>query len=181
MIAQAEHWLLRALEALLVALLGAMVVMVFGNVVLRYAFNSGIDVSEELSRYVFVWLTYIAAVVVMRENGHLGVDTLVGALGTRGRRACMVISDLIVLACCALLLQGTLAQQQINASVTAPVTGLPLSYVNGVLYFAAIGIALITLGRLFRAATGQLTPRELAEFAGDYSLDPSRDLKSHLE
>ena len=38
------------LELLLVLLMAVMVVMVFGNVVLRYAFNSGITVSEELSQ-----------------------------------------------------------------------------------------------------------------------------------
>ena len=38
----------RLAEALLVLMLGAMVVMVFGNVVLRYGFNSGLDFSEEL-------------------------------------------------------------------------------------------------------------------------------------
>ena len=47
----------KLLELLLVLLLAAMVVMVFGNVVLRYAFNSGITVSEELSRWAFVWMT----------------------------------------------------------------------------------------------------------------------------
>ena len=60
-----------------VACLVAMVIMVFGNVVLRYALNSGILISEEMSRYCFIWLTYIGAMVAMREKGHLGVDTLV--------------------------------------------------------------------------------------------------------
>ena len=50
--------------------------MVFGNVVLRYAFNSGIAVSEELSRFFFVWLTFIGAIVAMRDGAHLGMDTL---------------------------------------------------------------------------------------------------------
>ena len=44
-----------ALEAVLVFVLGAMVVMVFANVVLRYGFGSGITVSEEISRFLFVW------------------------------------------------------------------------------------------------------------------------------
>ena len=44
--------LLRAIEWLLVALLGVMVVLVFGNVVLRYGFNSGITFSEEVSRFL---------------------------------------------------------------------------------------------------------------------------------
>jgi TRAP-type C4-dicarboxylate transport system permease small subunit len=181
MLANAERWVLRALEAALVILLAGMVVMVFGNVVLRYAFNSGIDISEELSRYFFVWLTYIGAVVVMRENGHLGVDTLVGAVGPRKRLVCMIVSDLIVLACCVMLLDGTWKQHEINASAVAPVTGLSMGYVYGVLYFAGLGIGFITLSRLIRALTGRLGEFELAEFAGDYSGNPSHDLKGHLE
>lgn len=179
--AQVEKLLIRGLEVLLVAMLGAMVIMVFGNVVLRYGFNSGIDLSEELSRYLFVWLTYIGAVVVMRENGHLGVDSVVGKLGDKGRLICMVFSDVIVLICCVMLLDGAWKQQAINASMVAPVTGIKMSYVNGILYFAGAGIGLITLMRLIRAATGRLGRFELAEFAGDYSGAPSHDLKGHLE
>ena len=43
------------LSVVMVACLALMVVLVFGNVVLRYAANSGIAVSEELSRWLFVW------------------------------------------------------------------------------------------------------------------------------
>src|SRR5659263_249407 len=64
----------KLLEFLVVVCMVAMVVMVFGNVVLRYGFNSGIDISDEMSRYCFIWLTYIGAMVAMREKGHLGVD-----------------------------------------------------------------------------------------------------------
>lgn len=37
-----------------------MVVLVFGNVVLRYGFNESILISEEISRWAFVWLTFLA-------------------------------------------------------------------------------------------------------------------------
>ena len=181
MMAQIEKYVLRSLEVILVAMLAGMVVMVFGNVVLRYGFNSGINVSEELSRYLFVWLTYIGAVVVMRENGHLGVDTVVGKLGDKGRLVCMVISDLIILVCCLMLIDGTWKQHEINSTMVAPVTGIKMSYVYGVLYFAGLGIGLITFLRLIRAVTGKLGQYELAEFSGDYSGDPSHDLKGHLE
>ena len=59
--------------------------MVFGNVVLRYGFNSGLTASEELSRLFFVWLTFLGAVVALREHGHLGVDTLVRRLPRPGQ------------------------------------------------------------------------------------------------
>jgi hypothetical protein len=62
----------RLLELLVVVALVAMVIMVFGNVVLRYGFNSGITMSDEMSRYCFIWLTYIGAMIAMREKGSPG-------------------------------------------------------------------------------------------------------------
>ena len=57
----------KLLEFLVVACLVAMVIMVFGNVVLRYGFNSGISISDEMSRYCFIWLTYIGAMVAAKK------------------------------------------------------------------------------------------------------------------
>lgn len=70
----------RGLSWLMAASLALMVVLVFTNVVLRYAFNSGIAMSEELSRWLFVWLTFLGAVVAMHERAHLGTDSLVPRL-----------------------------------------------------------------------------------------------------
>src|SRR5262249_16807536 len=112
--------LMRAVEALLALLLLAMVVMVFGNVVLRYAFNSGITMSEELSRFCFVWLTFIGAIVAMREGTHLGMDNLVARLPRAGKLACLGASQALIAGCCAVLLWGSWRQHDINASVAAP-------------------------------------------------------------
>ncbi len=70
----------RALTVLMALCLVAMVVMVFGNVVLRYGFNSGITLSEELSRWLFVWMTFLGAVVALADRTHLGTDALVSRL-----------------------------------------------------------------------------------------------------
>ena len=70
-----------------------MVVLVFGNVVLRYAFNSGITVSEELSRWLFVWLVFVGAVVALRDHAHLGMDSVVSRLPAWGKKACFLLSN----------------------------------------------------------------------------------------
>ena len=59
-------WICRLFVLLMVACLGLMVVMVFGNVVLRYGFNSGITVSEELSRWLLVWITFMGAIFALQ-------------------------------------------------------------------------------------------------------------------
>ncbi len=61
--------LTKAVEWVLITMFGIMAVLVFGNVVLRYGFNSGITASEELSRWLFVWMTFLGAIVAMRRHG----------------------------------------------------------------------------------------------------------------
>ena len=157
----------RLLEMLLVALLAGMALMVFGNVVLRYGFNSGIVVSEELSRYFFVWLTFIGAVVTFRENAHLGVETLVQRFPRNGRLVCMVLSDLVILLCVAVFFWGTWKQAPINATMAAPVVGISMIWVYGIGFVTSIGIGLLVLARLVRALTGRITDEEIAAFAGE--------------
>lgn len=150
-------------EALLAALLLGMVVMVFGNVVLRYAFNSGIGVSEELSRIFFVWLTFIGAVLATHEGAHLGMDAVVSRFGRRGKLVCGVFSQALILMCCGILLVGTWNQHEINATTMAPVTGMPLSYVFGMGYVTGIGIGVHALHRLWRMLSGRITDEELVD------------------
>lgn len=151
----------RAFDALLAALLLGMVLMVFGNVVLRYAFNSGILVSEELSRYFFIWLTFIGAVSVMRRNGHLGMDGVVQRLGPRGRRVALAITQVLILTACVTLFWGTWRQHEINATTKASITGLSMIWVFGVAYLTSGGIALMCLHTLWRLVAGRVSDADL--------------------
>src|SRR5688500_4112856 len=107
----------KLLKFLMALFLAIMVVLVFGNVVLRYAFNTGITVSEEVSRFLFVWLTFLGAIVAMREHGHLGVDMVVRALPAVGKKACLIVSQLLMLYATWLFLQGSWQQTVINLNV----------------------------------------------------------------
>ncbi|SES44744.1 TRAP transporter small permease [Rhizobium sp. NFR03] len=157
----------KALEVFLIVMLAAMTIMVFSNVVLRYVFNSGLNVSEELSRYCFVWVTFVGAVVTFRENSHLGIETLVMWFGRRGRIFCMILSNLIIALCSAIFFWGTWKQFNINATMHAPVTKLSMIWVYGIGLFTGSFMCIIALERVFRYATGRATEEEVATFAGE--------------
>jgi TRAP-type C4-dicarboxylate transport system permease small subunit len=122
-----------------------MVILVFGNVVLRYGFNSGITVSEEVSRYLFIWLTFIGAVIAMHEHAHLGVDSLVRELPRKGKLFCVVVSDLLMLAAVGLLFHGSWKQTLINMETKSPVSEVPLAliYVAGLVASVLMGILIL--------------------------------------
>lgn len=151
----------RALKAMIALCLALMVFLVFGNVVLRYVFNTGITLSEELSRWLFVYLVFLGAVVAMREHAHLGMDGIVKRLPPAGKKACLVASHLLMLWATWLLLKGSWVQTQINASSTAPSSGLSLGifYAVGIVYGVSVGA--ILLADLYRVLTGALRDDEL--------------------
>ncbi len=149
------------LRIAIVVCLAAMVIMVFGNVVLRYAFNMGLTTSEELSRFCFVWLTFLGAIVAMREHGHLGVDMLVRALPALGKKICLIVSQLLMLYVTWLLLQGSWEQTLINWDVAAPASGLSTGWFYGVGLVFGVSAGLILLHDLYRAVTGKLSEDEL--------------------
>lgn len=163
--------LCQGLDLLIATFLAVMVLMVFGNVVLRYVFNSGIAVSEELSRWLFVWMTFIGAVVALKEHAHLGTDMLVSRLGPAGKKVCLVLSQLLMLWMTWLIFAGSLAQARINLDVEAPVTGLPMAIVYAAGIAFAVPAALLLLRELWRTLSGRLRDDELV------MVQESEDLK----
>lgn len=148
-------------EFLIALMLALMVVLVFGNVVLRYGFNSGIAVSEEVSRWLFIWITFLGAVVALRERAHLGVDMLVSRLPVAGKKLCLAASYLCMLYILWLLYAGSLAQMRINWDTEAPVTGASMAIVYAAGAVFAVCAALILLTDFVRLLAGRLSVDEL--------------------
>jgi TRAP-type transport system small permease protein len=155
--------LTRLLEIVMVLCLLVMLVMVFGNVVLRLAFNTGIDLSEEIPRYAFVWMTFLGAIVGMRRRAHLGVDIVVQMLPALGRRICWAISQAIMLVCCLYIVYGTYLQHDIIKGNASPVAQISLLWVFGVSYLTGSAIGLICLSNLLRLAFGHVADDELID------------------
>lgn len=173
--------LVRLLEVVMVICMLVMLVMVFGNVVLRLAFNTGIDLSEEIPRFAFVWLTFLGAIVGMRKRAHLGVDLVVQLLPSAGRRVCWGISQAVMLVCCVYIVYGTWLQHDIIAGNASPVAQISMLWVYGVSYLTGTAIGLICLSNLLRLFTGHVRDDELIdvqEEGMEEALEAEQDLKA---
>lgn len=173
--------LVRLLEVVMVICMLVMLVMVFGNVVLRLAFNTGIDLSEEIPRFAFVWLTFLGAIVGMRKRAHLGVDLVVQLLPSAGRRVCWGISQAVMLVCCVYIVYGTWLQHDIIAGNASPVAQISMLWVYGVSYLTGTAIGLICLSNLLRLVTGHVRDDELIdvqEEGMEEALEAEQDLKA---
>lgn len=153
----------RLLEIIMVACMVVMLVMVFGNVVLRIGFNTGIDLSDEIPRFAFVWMTFLGAIVGLHKRAHLGVDMVVRALPLLGRKLCWGTSQAIMLICALYMLYGTFLQHDIIAGNSSPVAQISTLWVYGVSYVAGAAIALICLANLVRLVLGMVAEEELID------------------
>jgi TRAP-type C4-dicarboxylate transport system permease small subunit len=147
----------------IVLCLAGMVVLVFGNVVLRYGFNSGITFSEEFSRWLFVWLTFVGAALAMRDHAHLGMDSVVSRLPPAGKKACFVASNLLMLGCVGLFWTGTWQQTVINIENRAPATNLSYGMFYGIGLFFCVVTAGLLLRNLFVVLTGRAREEDLVQ------------------
>ncbi|MFV0383940.1 TRAP transporter small permease [Paracoccus sp. (in: a-proteobacteria)] len=149
--------LFHLLDWILVLLLVAMTAMVFVNVVLRYGFGNGLDISDEMSRFCFVWLIFLGSVSAMRRNMHMGFDLLVVSVSPGKRRVLLTMANGLILAVCLLILTGTIMQWHVNATNIAPVTRLPMIWVFGVAVPMSVGIGIMAGWRMIGYATGRLS------------------------
>jgi TRAP-type C4-dicarboxylate transport system permease small subunit len=153
----------KVLQFIMVLCIGTMLVMVFGNVVLRIFFNTGIDLSEEIPRFAFVWMTFLGAIVGMRHRAHLGVDVVVKMLPVWGQKICWATSQFIMLVCCVYIVYGTYLQHDIIRGNASPVAQISMLWVFGVSYVSGTAIGLICLSNLVRLAMGRVEDSELCD------------------
>lgn len=82
---RAEFWLVRINAAVVVAMMAAMVALVFTNVVCRYVFGFSLIWAEEISQYLMVWVTFIGAGLALRQGRHVAVELIQDRFGANGR------------------------------------------------------------------------------------------------
>ncbi|WNS77731.1 TRAP transporter small permease [Domibacillus sp. DTU_2020_1001157_1_SI_ALB_TIR_016] len=158
------------LNIIMALALAVMVVLVFGNVVLRYLFNSGITWSEEMSRYLFIWLTFLGAIGAFKNKEHLGVDMLIKRLPTKMKKVVIVISDLLILLVLYLVLDGSWKMTMINIDSKAPATGLPLAFVYGTGILVSISMGLMTIYNLYQVMFNKIKDEDLVKISDSEEL-----------
>ncbi|MBB6448645.1 TRAP-type C4-dicarboxylate transport system permease small subunit [Geomicrobium halophilum] len=122
-----------------------MVILVFFNVVLRYGFSSGITWSEEMGRYLFVWIVFLGAIVAYKDKAHLGVDIVIGALPRGPQKVLYTINNLIVIATLGLFIYGGVQMFEIASNNHGPATGIPLSFLYSAGLISAITMLILAI------------------------------------
>lgn len=90
----------RTTQAILVFLVAALVAIVFGQIVMRYATTDVPPWTEEVARYLFAWIVFIGTAVAYRQKTHVVIDILVSRMPPavqRGAQLAILIATALFL------------------------------------------------------------------------------------
>lgn len=88
-------WLNEYFEEYILVILSAFtVVIIFLQVVMRYAFEASLIWSEEIARYAFIWMIYIGVSYAVKRKKHLGVDALSMIFDRKGQIIISMIANI---------------------------------------------------------------------------------------
>ncbi|MCE7878778.1 MAG: TRAP transporter small permease, partial [Betaproteobacteria bacterium PRO3] len=77
----------RVVDGLAVLAFAGMFACVFAQVVFRYFLDDPLVWSDELARYLFVWVSFLGWIIAARNRSHLAIDMALARPGPRGRAA----------------------------------------------------------------------------------------------
>lgn len=96
--------LVRLILALSAVLVASIVIVTFGQVILRYFFNAPQTWAEEVGRYLFVWITLVGASVAVARDNHIRLDALVNMLPKKAQSPIDIIRRLVEIGAIGILL-----------------------------------------------------------------------------
>lgn len=147
-----------------VVAMSVMLVIIFAQVVTRYLFNYTPEWSEELARFLFVWVVFLGSALIMGESGHLAVQFLPDKFkGT----AFGTVLDVVINVCgyvfIGLLLTQGWKMTSIMTFQRAPGLDIPMSWVYVIIPVSCVLMLLYLFRetlRIFRNISGRGTGQE---------------------
>ena len=143
--------LCRLLEAVLIVAVFVLVIDVLWGVFTRYALGEQADWSEELARFLLIWISLLGGAVAFGEKAHLGVDYFVGLFDSSAQKLMAVFAQLVVLffAVSIFIIGGIrIVVENLQMGQTTPALGLQQGHIYLALPIAGVFMVIFTVERL---------------------------------
>jgi TRAP-type C4-dicarboxylate transport system permease small subunit len=108
--------------------MSAMALILFVQVVMRYVMQSSLSWSEELARYLFVWLVYLGISYGAKIMKHIKIDAALGLFPAKIRPHIVILGELIFLGFSLFICYSSygLVRKQIMIGQTSPAMQMPM-------------------------------------------------------
>ncbi len=119
----------------------AIAALTFYQVFMRYLFNSAPSWSEELVRFLFIWCSFVAAAIGVKERIHIGIDVFVNFLSVKARSLMEIVVNVGIIVFSGYMIKYGWAVTVMTRRQPSPALGLPMSWVY--LSIPVMGVLLI--------------------------------------
>jgi TRAP-type C4-dicarboxylate transport system permease small subunit len=141
----------KAMEYMLAIIMFSLVLVVFTQVVLRYVVRTSLPWTEEMARYLFIWLIFIASSVAVKKKQLLGIDFLVIHFSENTQRHLNILSLVLSLVfSVVVILKGC---DLINRSrdQISPMLHMSMSFIYIIIPMSYLIIGLLFLWQLYNS------------------------------
>ena len=121
-------------EKVLSIFLGLIVLIMFAQVLFRYMFNNSLSWTEEIAKFIFIWITFLGAALCFRDRMHLGVDFLVEKLPLKYKPILVIFNTLVITIFNGIMIIIGFSWVIDVSGTISPAVGLPLNIV----FYAAL-------------------------------------------
>lgn len=144
------------LKSVMVAMLVVLIVSVGANVFGRFVLNQSLAASDELARFLFIWVIFLGAALAHLHREHIAVDLLVQRLPPSMHRGATVLQEVLILVLMVALLVSA-REVMATAPGASPLLGVPYNWINVAVPVAAVVMVLITVHRIAAAVRPERT------------------------
>lgn len=137
MFSQIEEWLDRIFKVIIFSAFSVLIILVFAQVYTRFLTTSSLTWSEELSRFVMIWMVFLSSIQVFRNNGHIWVENIINLFPQKIKSTILIIGHLLIITFCFIIIWGAFSLFPMVHKQYSPVLSIPMSYI-----YAAVPISL---------------------------------------
>jgi TRAP-type C4-dicarboxylate transport system permease small subunit len=145
----------RMINWVLVVLMAVMVVVIALQVWYRFILNNPLDWSEELGRYVFVWISFLGSAAGVRYQVHLGIDVLEKIVGPVVFRYVVALINLLIQIFLLFVIYWGFTLLTVVRFQTSPSMLIPMTYPYAAVPVGAIFMLINSLRVAYAALKGK--------------------------
>ena len=151
----------RLIQWTLVVMVAVMTVLVIIQVLLRYIFFYSLSWSEEVARYLMIWVSFLASALAVQKGLHLGMESLIIRLRPPVRRKVDILTKSAVLVFLLYLTVGGFKISWLVREQSSPALFLSMSYAYAAAGVGGLFMAIQTFHSLIEEWTGTAHPGQV--------------------
>lgn len=145
----------KTFAAAVTAGIGLMLIIIFLQVISRYFFGHTASYSEEISRYLFVWVVFLSLPVVSRQGGHMAVGLLAERFTGEKLRRLKIAGGLCSGAFLVIMVYQGIRMVFLASWQTSPAMEIPMSYIYIAIPMGCAAMLLVTIDELIGIIKGR--------------------------